>query len=231
MNLAYWEKIYKEITEDLNINIKNDIEASYIFNKILIENNNKNEVNRLKNLIYNKEVVIFGAGPSLKKSIIKYNDFIKKKIKIAADGTTSALIEFDIQPDIIVTDLDGKIIDQIYANSKGAITIIHSHGDNIDKIKNNFNRFKGKIIGTTQINPNQFSLLNNFGGFTDGDRSVLLALYFQAKYIYLIGFDFSGKIGKYSFSNHKNKLIKIRKLQWCKKIIDDYGKNHIIKYL
>ena len=228
MNLTYWEKIYNDIAEDLNINIKDDIKASLIFNKILIKNKNKNEVNILKNLIYNKEVIVFGAGPSLKRSIVKYNDFIKKKIKIAADGATSALIEFDIQPDIKFKYIYVKIIDQIYANSKGAITIIHSHGDNIDIIKNNINRFKGKIIGTTQINPNKFSLLNNFGGFTDGDRSVLLALYFQAKNIYLIGFDFSGIIGKYSFSNNKNK---IRKLQWCKKIIDDYGKNQKIKYL
>jgi len=231
MNFNYWGKIYKEISRDLNINLEEEKNASSIFNKILIEKKNDNNIIRLKNLIYDEEVVIFGAGPSLKTSIIKYNDFIKNKIKITADGATSALIEINIIPDIIVTDLDGQIDDQIFANSKGAIIIIHSHGDNINIIKNNFNKFRGEIIGSTQINPNEFSLLNNFGGFTDGDRGVLLAIHFKAKYIYLIGFDFNGIIGEYSFSKYKNFDLKNKKLKWCKKIIDNKMESHRIKYL
>ena len=109
---------------------------------------------------YNNEVIIFGAGPSLKKTLIKNYKFIKNKVKITADGATSALIELNIIPDIIVTDLDGKINDQIHANSKGSIIIIHTHGDNIKKIEENVDKFKGKIIGSTQINPKEFSLLN-----------------------------------------------------------------------
>jgi uncharacterized Rossmann fold enzyme len=232
MNYKDWEKIYTDIARDLNIKYDQDREASIILNQMLNDSKNINDLNNLKNLIYNNNVIIFGAGSSLKKSILKNLNFIKDKIKITADGATSALTEFNIIPDIIVTDLDGKIRDQINANLKGSIIIIHSHGDNIEKIKNNFNKFKGEIIGSTQINPSNFSLLNNFGGFTDGDRGIFLSLYFKAKNIYLIGFDFNGIIGDYSFAKNKDKILKIKKLKWCKKIIDILMKNNKnIKYL
>ena len=231
MNFKKWNEIYLEISQDLNINLEDDKKASHIFNEILIKQKNKNNINKLKNLINNKEIIIFGAGPSLKKSIIKYKSFLKNRIIISADGATSALIENNIIPDIIVTDLDGKIKDQIYANINGSIIVIHSHGDNINIIKNNIYKFKSEVIGTTQIDPSEYPLLNNFGGFTDGDRSVLLALYFKAKFIYLIGFDYDGTIGEYSFTNNNKYDIKMKKLKWCKKIIDNVFDNKKIKYL
>lgn len=226
-----WNTLYKKIAKDLKINIDEDKKASKIFNQMLKVRKNHNNIKNLKELIYDNEIIVFGAGPSLKNSIIKYKKFIENKIKITADGATSALIEFNIIPDIIVTDLDGRIKDQIYANSKGAITIIHVHSDNLLKIKNNLEKFKGEIIGSTQINNNEFSLLNNFGGFTDGDRGIILSLFFKAKIIYLIGFDFNGTIGEYSFPKFKNKKLKLLKLKWCKKIIDSIEEKDKIKYL
>jgi len=203
-----WEKIYKKIVLDFNFKTEEDKNASYILNDIIKKRNKNYDIKELKKIIKNKEVIIFGAGPFL---------------------TTSALIEQKIIPDIIVTDLDGKISDQINANLKGAITIIHSHGDNINKLKENVSKFKGEIIGTTQIDPTLFQYLYNFGGFTDGDRAVLLAVHYQAKNIYLIGFNFNGLIGKYSFT--KNKRIKIKKLKWCKIILDNIKEKNRIHYL
>jgi uncharacterized Rossmann fold enzyme len=231
MNFQDWYKIYIDIAKDLNINKNEDKKASSTFNNMLIDERHENNLIKIKKLIYKNEVVIFGAGPSLIDSIVKHLDFIKDKIKITSDGATSALLKFNIIPDIIVTDLDGKIKDQIKANSIGSIIVIHAHGDNIDLIKKNLKKIKGQIIGTTQLNPNEYSLLNNFGGFTDGDRAVFLSLYFKSKYIYLIGFDFNGIIGEYSFPKNKNKNLKIKKLKWCKKIINNLAKSNNIKYL
>ena len=224
-----WEKIYKKIVLDFNFKTEEDKNASYILNNIIKKRNKNYDIKELKKIIKNKEVIIFGAGPFLNKTINNNIDIIKDKIKISADGATSALIEQKIIPDIIVTDLDGKISDQINANLKGAITIIHSHGDNINKLKENVSKFKGEIIGTTQIDPTLFQYLYNFGGFTDGDRAVLLAVHYQAKNIYLIGFNFNGLIGKYSFT--KNKRIKIKKLKWCKIILDNIKEKNRIHYL
>ena len=51
MNLNYWNKIYYEIAEDLKINIRDDIKATDIFNKILIKNKNENNIKKLNKLI------------------------------------------------------------------------------------------------------------------------------------------------------------------------------------
>jgi len=214
-----WEPVYLKIAEDLNFKIKDDISATKIFNKLLAKKK-LIEIQYLKKLIFNKEVIVFGAGPSLEKKIELFKHKLSNKIKISADGATSALIENGILPDIIVTDLDGKIIDQINANSKGSLIIIHAHGDNIETIKKYLQEFKGFILGTIQSDPKSFNYLYNFGGFTDGDRAVFIADYFQAKSINLIGFDYDGKIGKYSFSDKKDKNLKMKKLKWCKLLID-----------
>lgn len=168
--------------------------------------------------------VVFGAGPSIKKHI-KYLKTHNKKFKdhtiIAADGATSALLEADIIPEIIVTDLDGKMNDLLMANSKGTTFVIHGHGNNIDLIKKYTNSFN-KVLGTTQSVP--LENVYNFGGFTDGDRSVFLAESLGAKEIVLGGMDFGKYVTSYSRPNIKKNIeiaddIKIKKLEYGEKLV------------
>ncbi len=222
-----WEPFYKEIKKDFNLNFKKDQKAAEILNKILKKQKISKE-KKLKNLIENNEVIVFGAGPTLKNCIKenKNKSFFKKSLKISADGATTALIEENIVPDIIVTDLDGKISDQIKANEKGSLIVIHAHGDNVKKIKEIVPCLTGEVIGTTQVDPKNFEYLFNYGGFTDGDRAVYIADHFKAKKIYLIGFDFNNKIGKYSFT--KDKQIKKKKLIWCELLIKRLNNHKIV---
>ncbi len=217
MNYNDWEPFYNEIIIEFNFNYKKDVKASEILNNKLI--NKQPCLKNLINLIENKEVIIFGSGSSLELTYNKNFDFIKDKTKISANGATSFLLRKDCYPDIIVTDLDGKVDDQIESNSKGSICVIHAHGDNIKNLQKFVKEFKGCLIGSTQINPSKYNKLFNFGGFTDGDRAVFLAEQYNAKKIYLIGFDFNGEIGEYSFPEYKNIKQKIKKLKWCKKLI------------
>ena len=92
--------------------------------------------------------------------------------------------------------------------------VIHAHGDNLDKIKAYAREFT-RVIPTCQCKP--LGNLQNFGGFTDGDRAVFLAVHFKAREIVLYGMDFEG-VGKYSFS--KDTSIKRKKLKWGKRLID-----------
>jgi len=214
-----WEPIYKKISEDFDFSTEKEEQSADLLNKILREKKHLS-IKKLEELINNKDAIVFGAGPSLETSItIHKKDFINK-LKIAADGATTALLKNNICPDIIVTDLDGNVSDQIKANSMGSIVVIHAHGDNIEKIKKYVAKFNDEIIGTTQINPGPYEHVNNFGGFTDGDRAAFLATHFNAKEISLIGFDFDGKIGRYSFSKNKDKNLKLKKLKWCKGLIE-----------
>lgn len=226
MKYITWEVYYKQILKDFNFSKKKDIESAQVLNSLLEKRSRMINIDSVKNFMENKEIVIFGAGPSLEKSIYKYLDFFIDKILISADGATTALIKNCLLPDFIVTDLDGDISDQIYANKNGSIIVIHAHGDNIQVIKKYLSEFNNRVIGTTQTDPSMFKNLYNFGGFTDGDRSVFFAEHFKVKKIYLIGFDFHGEIGEYSFPSKKDKKQKIKKLRWCKHLIESLNKKH-----
>ena len=104
------------------------------------------------------------------------------------------MIENKIMPDIVVTDLDGNIEYLKKASEFNSIMIVHSHGDNINRLPYAI-LFK-YCLGTTEDKP--FGKIKNFGGFTDGDRCVFLANHFGASKIILIGMDFGIHIGKYS---------------------------------
>ena len=69
--------------------------------------------------IKGKRILIIGAGPNLDL----YTSFIKKNksyIKIVADGAVKFLIENNIKPDIVVTDLDGDLRFLIKAEKLGS---------------------------------------------------------------------------------------------------------------
>jgi hypothetical protein len=185
----------------------------------MIENRDVDTVyNHLRKIIGDKDVVII--GPKLETF-----DFARKVI-ISVDGTTSILIKNRIVPDIIVTDLDGIVSDQIFATDMGSIAVIHAHGDNITQLKRWIPEFEGEILGTTQSCP--LPNVYNFGGFTDGDRAVCIAKHFGASSITLYGFEFTDVVPK-SVKHGKMKLkLKRKKLRWAKKLIELLDKNIVI---
>lgn len=130
--------------------------------------------------------------------MLKENYDLKDYVLVAADGATTALIEEKISPDVVCTDLDGNIDDILLANLRGANIAIHAHGDNIDKVAS-LSSFFNNVIGTTQAQP--MGNLYNFGGFTDGDRALFLAVALGASEITLAGMDFGDKVTKYSRPN------------------------------
>ena len=198
-----WEPHYQKIKENLreknlSINFSKDKKSALILQKIIKEQKNKSKLDELINKILSKEIIIYGAGPSLKDEIKKLNtETYNDKTIIAVDGASKIFTEKEINPspDIIVTDLDGDIESIKKLNEEGANLVIHAHGDNIPKIKKYVPKFTD-IIGTTQTRP--LEKVYNFGGFTDGDRAAFLAEELGAKKIILGGMDFGDTVGKYS---------------------------------
>ena len=210
MDYNKWKKYYNQILLDFGYSEKEDEKSAVLLSELLL---GKKLVTHkdLNNMISGKNVYVFGAAGSLQDDVKKVKK--EKAVFISADPATSLLMEKNIMPDIIVTDLDGVVEDEVKANKKGAIAMIHAHGNNIDRLERYVPMFDGKIIGTTQSKP--FDNIHNFGGFTDGDRAVCLADCFGAKKIFLAGFDFEN-VGKYS----KSKELKMKKLEWAKRIIE-----------
>jgi len=214
--ISGWNKRYSEILHEFRYNEKEDTESAIILDSILRKTV---PIKKINAQIKGKIVFVVGAGPSLSLAIPTLKKF-KKSIKIVADSAVKPLVENGIMPDIVVTDLDGDEDSLIKVGKTNSIFVIHAHGDNISKLYLVEN-FKN-CIGTTQSKP--FKNIQNFGGFTDGDRAVFLASYFGAKKIILFGMDFGKRIGKYSqtkISERKTKLKKLRKskvlLEWLSK--------------
>ena len=215
MTIRGWKTQFKEIRKEFGYSEKDDLNSAKKLNSLLKRKNDKKE---FQTIIKGKTVFIIGAGPSLTKSL-KYIKKSKNAKKIVADGAVRALLEKNIKPDILVTDLDGdlKSIEKI-GKTKIPI-IVHAHGDNSDKL--DMIRKFSNVIGSTQTEP--FGKLENFGGFTDGDRCVFVAEYFNAKKIILVGMDFGREIGEYSKNKIVNTKIKLKKLKFGRKLVEWFG--------
>ena len=194
MDFLEWEPIYKQILHDFKFDRGQDEHAAEVLGRLLKSKKNLS-LEKFYEMINNKLIYIFGDGPSLEVDLLRFKKSMNKEkrsksIIIAADGATSSLLKFEVMPDIIVTDLDGHIPDQIKANEEGAVVVIHAHGDNIPALKRWVPRFKERVLGTTQAQPDEENHIYNFGGFTDGDRAIFLASHFKAQLINLVAFNF-----------------------------------------
>tara|TARA_B110001454_G_scaffold158998_1_gene148325 strand:+ start:1800 stop:2564 length:765 start_codon:yes stop_codon:yes gene_type:complete len=212
MTIWGWETKFKEIRKEFGYLEKDDFLSAKKLNSLVKKKFVKKE---LQNIIKGKTVFIIGAGPSLSESLL-YIKKCKNVTKIVADGAVRALLEKNIKPDILVTDLDGDLFSIKKIGRTKIPIIVHAHGDNYDKLE--IVKEFTNVMGTTQTKT--FGKLVNFGGFTDGDRCVFLAELFNAKRIVLVGMDFGQKIGKYSKHKVINHKIKIKKLKFGKKILE-----------
>ena len=212
MTIHGWKTKFNEIRKEFGYSEKEDLISAKKLNLLLKRKNSKKE---FEDIIKGKTIFVIGAGPSLSKSL-KHIKKSKNITKIVADGAVRALLEKNIRPDILVTDLDGDI-ESIKKIGKTKIPIIvHAHGDNSNRLE--IVKKLSNVTGTTQTR--EFGKLKNYGGFTDGDRCVFLAEYFNASKIVLIGMDFGRKIGKYSKHRVINRKTKLKKLKSGKMIIE-----------
>ncbi|MDP3105137.1 MAG: DUF115 domain-containing protein [Candidatus Methanoperedens sp.] len=202
MDFKQWEPIYEEILRDFGWSREKDEESAMLLSRLL--SRKASNVSLLKKKLEGKDVLVCGNALSLSSDLDSIS--ADKYVIIAADGATSTLLEKGIVPGIIVTDLDGYLPDEIEAGRKGALMVVHAHGDNMKKLEAVENM--RDVIGTTQAVP--LRNVHNFGGLSDGDRCVFLAHAFGARSIALAGFD---------LMDEKVTEMKKKKLKWAKKLI------------
>ena len=200
MEFGLWEKYYTEILDDFGFSRSGDENSAKVLDEILSEEGCLTLDDLAQIVGFSDKYIVFGAGPSLKEHIIflKENYDLKDYVLVSADGATTALIEERLVPDIVSTDLDGNIDDILLANLRGANIVVHAHGDNLDAVVK-FTPFFNNVLGTTQAQP--VGNVYNFGGFTDGDRAIFLAVALGASEITLAGMDFGDIVTKYSRPN------------------------------
>ncbi len=234
MDIDNWFSWYEKILKEFGFSRKDDEKSAEILNNLLDEYNSS----CIAETKIKGQAIIFGAGPSLKRNIQELNELdileeldLSKFTLIAADGATTALLEENIIPDIIVTDLDGKMEDIIEANNEGALLVVHAHGNNMDKIQKYVPKLK-RVLGTTQSVP--LENVYNFGGFTDGDRCIFLAIELGARFILLAGMDFGDIVTNYSRpdlaeSEGKADKVKQMKLNYAKRLTQWAAENEKVQ--
>lgn len=164
-----------------------------------------------------RNLVIAGAGPSLAKVP---SAFFVGQITVAADGATSRLRELGIVPNVVVTDLDGDPDDLAWAAQQGSRMVVHAHGDNRPALRKLVPGLGPLIHGTHQVEPTtDLEPLRNPGGFTDGDRAVVLCEELGARMATLVGFDFEAAPSTYSY--RWDPKTKPAKLAWARRIVAD----------
>jgi len=210
-----WTHKYLEVIRALDLNMAEDMRATLILDRLI----QKQDVNRLSQLIKGRPVIVFGCGPSLENDLHKVwmAGIHRRCVSVAVDGAVKALLEYNIVPHINVTDLDGDIDSIIRANHYGCITMVHAHADNIKDIVRITPQLRGMVYGTTHSEPTE--KIYNFGGFTDGDRAVYIVEHFNPRFIVLAGMDFGSVIGVYS--GVYNPVKKPRGLRVGKELIEE----------
>jgi len=227
VELRAWEPWYEEIRRAFGYSLEADLGAAHLLDELLRGYDIEGALRRARDLLTNRRAVVFGAGPNLEEHLELYirasHGLGRRDITIiAANGATSALLERELLPDIITTDLDGDVNSILEANRRGSLVVIHAHGDNVEALKRYARSFKdGLTLGTCQTRP--VGALLNFGGFTDGDRAVFMALHLGASAVLLAGWSFSGLVGRFSKPGLSGPVeaseVKKMKLSFAKKLV------------
>lgn len=216
MKRDVWVPFYDRICEDFGFDPAEDLKSAMTLSALLGSRSVKSLEHVRKD--FPDAVLVCGGSDRLLEEVssIDIRWFV-----VAADSATTVLLEAGVRPDMIVTDLDGVVEDQIEMNAQGVPVFMHAHGDNQNAIARHTKLFSGPIVGTCQCEPpgNIF----NFGGFTDGDRAACISAELGAKTIHLVGFDFANPSEK----RGKNRDVKKRKLTWARAILDELTKEGI----
>lgn len=208
--------LYESICEDFGFDKNDDIaSADFLAKSLGLGSPKAFDTIRARTL---RTVLVCGGSADLADELSSIQ--IRWPV-VAADSATTVVIESGVVPDLIVTDLDGVVEDQIDANAQGVPLFVHAHGDNMPSLKRYVHRFVGSVIGTCQCVPPKN--IFNFGGFTDGDRAACICAELGARTVLLAGFDLENPSEKPG----KNRSVKYHKLRWAKRILDELAKTGI----
>jgi len=152
MRFEDWEPLYLEIIRDMGYNRVLDEESARVLSGIIsgMPSSKIASIRRLEELVRDRDVLVCGNAPTLKGELeqVQPDDFCI----IAADGAAAVLMNQGIVPHIIVTDLDGDVKAEIEASQRGAVMVVHGHGDNIPIIPSPRIPISGVIMATVATN-------------------------------------------------------------------------------
>lgn len=217
MRFEDWEPHYRAIVAEFGFSARDDAtSARRLADALSLPPYRPEPVwAQLERALRARPVLVLGAADSAPRELRR----VKQDAPlVAADGATTAALEENVLPTLIVSDLDGRVEDEVAAVERGSCIAVHAHGDNRDAVDRWLPRFNpSRVVGTCQTRP--IPPLRNFGGFTDGDRACFIAHGLGAARLRLVGFDFFGRVGPYT--GPFDPAVKARKLEWARRLLGD----------
>ena len=200
MNFAEWEPVYAAILADFDF----DRAADERVRDVLADFAESFDLERLD--ATGETVVIAGAGPSLETDL---DEMDESTTVFAASTATDRLHETGIPVDCMVTDLDKNPGTVRQLTEHSTPVAVHAHGDNESLVREAVpNLVRENVLATTQAAP--AGPVENFGGFTDGDRAAFLADHCGADSLKFVGWD---------FDDDSVSAMKRRKLAWAERLL------------
>ncbi len=168
------QTFYQAILESLGFDEKRDLVSRDFLYDLLSGEGAGSQLAEIDSKIRGKEVIIFGAGPSLEYDLKGLKDYLAEKhpVTVAADGAADALSKAGLTADLVISDLDSCSVDTLKRVSETGHVFVHAHGDNLEQVRTIVPKINSRnVFGTTQTASRGF--IRNFGGFTDGDSCLL----------------------------------------------------------
>jgi uncharacterized Rossmann fold enzyme len=201
MDFGTWNPVYEAILADFGFERAADERAR----DLLAEHVGPFDHDRLA-LVDGATVAVAGAGPSLEDDLDRVRS---ADVVVAASTAADVLLDAGAAVDLLVTDLDGNPGTARALTERGVPVAAHAHGDNASAIREHVPTFdREHVLATTQAEPR--GPVENFGGFTDGDRAAFLADHFGAAELVFPGWDVDDPaVGP----------VKRRKLTWAERLL------------
>jgi uncharacterized Rossmann fold enzyme len=196
MRFATWNPAYRAILDDFGYPMDGD-EAVRAELAELVEPFDHNRL-----AFSGETVAIAGGAPTLADEL----GMLERADRVlAASVAADVCLDHGLVPAVMVTDLDKNPETARELTHKDVLVAAHAHGDNRDLVREVVPEFDPEhTIGTTQAEPR--GPVENFGGFTDGDRAAFLADHFGAERLVFAG---------WTFDDPTVDAAKARKLEWA----------------
>ncbi len=214
MQYARWAPRYEAIRADFGFPFEAEERAAEELIALLPREARESAEERIAHRLADRDVVIVGLAPGAgPPPVWRLGAAGPAPAIVAADGAAKACLDAGLVPGVIATDLDGPVPAEIAANGRGALVVVHGHGDNRPALRRWVPEFPGELAGSWAGRPRD-GLLNP-GGFTDGDRAAYLADAAGARRLLLWGFDFAAV----DEAEPGARARKARKLGWAERLL------------
>lgn len=202
MRYSEWGPAYEAIRAAFGF----DHDADRAARDLLAELTTSFDEERLQKLLSGKHVAIAGGATGVAADLAAIEDVDTVVAASVSAGTLRAAGE---AVDLMVTDLDKTPTVVRTLAAEGTPVAVHAHSDNVALVREQVPRLSNSaVLPTTQVAPS--GPVQNYGGFTDGDRAAFIADHFDAARLSFPGWDLDDpSVGP----------MKRQKLEWAARLL------------